>query len=300
MRCTVIAFAATAGLAVTSGQLASGADLPLMAPIRAKAPPPVAVYDWTGPYFGIELGGKSTDAFWTATTLRNPTPPLCCGGANAPIDTSSPRTFDPSVFRVGGYGGFNWQYQSVVFGVEGDLAWADRGKSAIGLPGCASACVVNFLGIPFNGDLSAVTIGWDASLRGRIGLLVAPNVLLYGTGGVAWQNFQSAGACAPVQASASCVALLNGPQPSPNSIANSATRTGWTVGSGLEAKAYGNWLIRGEYRYADFGTWSEVLPFGTTAVGNNTYRYQLSAHTQIVTFGVAYKFDWDSPVIAKY
>src|SRR5712691_3751917 len=301
MRCTVSAFAATAVLAVTFAQFASAADLPLIAPIRAKAPP-VAVYDWAGPYFGFELGGKTADVTWTATTLRNSTPPLCCGGVNAPIDASSPRTFEPWGFRVGGYAGYNWQYQAIVFGVEGDFAWADRQKSATGLPGCGAlpnGCVLNFVGLGANSDSSSVTMRWDASLRARVGYLVAPNVLLYGTGGVAWQNFQSGGICAPVQVSAYCVAFLNGPQPSPNSITNSTTRAGWTIGSGLEARIYGNWLFRAEYRYADFGTWNEVLPFGATAVGNNTYKYQLSARTQTVTFGLAYKFDWGSPVIAK-
>jgi outer membrane immunogenic protein len=289
-RIVLCLLAATSLFSISS--IASGADLPSAI---YKASPPVVESDWTGPYVGIALGGKAADIAWIATSLRDSEPPLCCGGVNSPIDGSSPRTFDPWGFRVGGYLGFNWQYQAVVFGVEGDVAWADRKKVTTGLPGCVgfpSGCVLNFAGLPSNGDSSSLAMRWDASLRGRLGYLVVPNVLLYATGGVAWQNLESTGTCAPVQISAYCVGFLNGPQPSPNSITNGTTRTGWTIGGGLEAKFYRNWLVRTEYRYADFGTWNEVLPFGRTAVGNNIYRYQLSAHTHIATVGLAYKFDW--------
>jgi opacity protein-like surface antigen len=50
--------------------------------------------------------------------------------------------------------------------------------------------------------------------------------------------------------------------------------------------AWGNWLLRGEYRYANFGTSSYVFPCGTT-VTNNTYRFDVHNQTHIATFGLA-------------
>ena len=72
---------------------------------------------------------------------------------------------------------------------------------------------------------------------------------------------------------------------------NKKTLTGWTVGGGLE-KMYGNWILRGEYRYSQFGDLDGVLPFGAPGVtpGSDTLRYKLSVQTHIGMVGLAYKF----------
>jgi outer membrane immunogenic protein len=62
---------------------------------------------------------------------------------------------------------------------------------------------------------------------------------------------------------------------------------------------WGNWIARGEYRYADFGTISntDVRTLGADVLTVN-YDLRIKAHT--ATFGLAYKFDWGRPVVAKY
>jgi outer membrane immunogenic protein len=135
------------------------------------------------------------------------------------------------------------------------------------------------------GDLTSVTTHWDASLRGRLGVLVASNLMLYGTAGVAWQNVQVSGTCGPFAASFGCAGP---PQPSPSSVSQTNTLVGWTVGAGAEWHAWGNWLIRGEYRYAGFGSSSFALPLGATSI-DNTKRFSLNTSTQIATFGLVYK-----------
>jgi outer membrane immunogenic protein len=66
----------------------------------------------------------------------------------------------------------------------------------------------------------------------------------------------------------------------------SATRTGWTLGGGLEGQLIGNWLGRAEYRFADFGTASHTFFAGT--VDQVTMSHTLKTHTFFV--GLAYKF----------
>jgi outer membrane immunogenic protein len=51
--------------------------------------------------------------------------------------------------------GYNWQANAIVYGVEGDISFAD-----------------------------ADSIDWLASARGRLGYLIQPNLLLYGTAGI--------------------------------------------------------------------------------------------------------------------
>ena len=54
------------------------------------------------------------------------------------------------------------------------------------------------------------------------------------------------------------------------------------------------WLLRGEYRYADFGTWSGVFFEGEPAAGpgSDATRFKLRTRTHIATMGITYRFDW--------
>jgi opacity protein-like surface antigen len=83
----------------------------------------------------------------------------------------------------------------------------------------------------------------------------------------------------------------------PASISQSDTRIGWTIGGGAEWMLSPNWLVRAEYRYADFGTanFTDVrtctgcTPNGfqaTPLVVSNALR--VVTHT--ATVGLAYKF----------
>jgi outer membrane immunogenic protein len=252
-----------------------------------KAPVAVpAAWSWTGFYVGADVGGKWEGDSWTATSLAD----APVGTPRSPIDTTSPRTYNTSGVRGGLYAGYNWQASQYVFGIEANGGFANANSTVAGFPGCTLAgCTVGF-GYPPNGliaggDLTTINMRWDASLRGRLGFLATPDLLLYGTGGVAFQNISVTGACGPAANSFQC----NVPQPVPSTVTVTNTLVGWTAGAGLEWHAWGNWLLRGEYRYAGFGTTSYVFPFGISNT-NNTYRFNLRTQTQIATFGIAYKF----------
>jgi outer membrane immunogenic protein len=66
------------------------------------------------------------------------------------------------------------------------------------------------------------------------------------------------------------------------------TRTGWTLGSGLETMLAPHWLARFDDRYADLGTIhhtffvSEVIQSPVTAT---------RVRTHAASFGLAYKLD---------
>src|SRR6516162_1935705 len=82
---------------------------------------------------------------------------------------------DASGVVGGGQLGYNWQSQQFIFGVEGDISAADIGVSeTVVVPGA----VLN----------ASASIDWLATLRGRAGVLVQPNLLLYGTAGLSVVN----------------------------------------------------------------------------------------------------------------
>jgi outer membrane immunogenic protein len=260
---------------------AFGADLPpapvYKAPVAAPAP-----FSWTGFYVGGEVGAKFSDTTWTATSLED------INAGKPAVDASSPRNFTGGGVRAGGYVGYNWQFAPQwVGGIEGDIAWADKTITSAGLPGCTIVCFPGFPG-PQN-DVTSVKTGWDASARVRLGFLVTPQTLLYGTGGVAWQFVQASGTCQHSTPDPFCLVLPGNPFVT---VTNSTVRTGWTVGAGVETSIYGHWLLRAEYRFADFGTWNNTFDFNLPgeAAGTDTYRFRLRDIEHIATVGLSYKF----------
>jgi outer membrane immunogenic protein len=141
--------------------------------------------------------------------------------------------------------------------------------------------------IPGNaGTAFSVKTAWDASARARVGFLATPMVLVYATGGAAWLHVESTSSCSALGCGAPAV------------ITNATSKTGWTVGGGLEAMLWSNWVARAEYRYADFGTITSTNT-RTGVNGPEIVAYGVAVRTHTALFGLAYKFDW-GPVVAKY
>jgi outer membrane immunogenic protein len=116
--------------------------------------------------------------------------------------------------------------------------------------------------------------GWDGSLRARLGILVTPTILAYATGGGAIGNV--AGAFS-YNADFSGVVL-----PVVFGSGNwSETRTGYTVGGGLETALLGPVKARIEYRYTDFGTISQSVPL--TSIGCTPGVFTCGTHAHIDT-----------------
>jgi len=233
---------------------------------------------WTGIYVGAGIGGKLADSDWTTTCLGS----ACTTGGTNPffVDSSSPRNFSTSGFRKAVYAGFNWQLEHWLIGVEGDLAFGSKTRVIPGIPGCTIFCG-SLTPTPFDIDSASIRTARDGSIRARAGFLIVPSVLLYGTAGVAYQRIEANLTCS-----------FAGPwcfPPVATDIRNetqTATLRGWTAGAGLEWMVYGNWLLRGEYRYADLGHFSPTFYSGTQDVVFT----DIHVVTQMATFGIGYKF----------
>jgi outer membrane immunogenic protein len=111
---SIVALVALVGIAAP----ASAADLAAKPYVKAPPPPPVALYDWTGFYIGINGGGGSAHKCWDFVTPVTGTL-LAEGCHNATGGTA------------GGQIGYRWQSASWVFGIEGQGNWADFSGSNI-------------------------------------------------------------------------------------------------------------------------------------------------------------------------
>jgi outer membrane immunogenic protein len=264
MKPVAITIAAVAMTALSGS--AFGADLARPARVAA-APAPVAVVNWTGPYFGLGLGARVLDSDWTTTETFDP-----IGGPFGP-STDPNASLKSTAFRVSAYAGYNWQINPTwLWGVEADLGWArNKDKEASRIPG---------LGLLNAGSFVEVEGDWDASARARFGALLTPTLLAYVTGGVAAQRFEATATC-PGDT------FVCDPSVGTQSFSSSKTRFGWTVGAGLEAMLSAQWMARLEYRYADFSDFSFVaIPPTNSTFGANA---SLSSVSHIVTLGLAWK-----------
>ncbi len=256
--------------ALTTVSLA--ADLPG----RSAAPAPSPYFaaapavNWTGFYFGIDIGGRNNkDSFLTTNA----------GGALFPvaIGATNPRNLDHNGFYVSERLGYDYQMNSFVIGVEG-LIGANTGKKAsYGLPGLSL----------IQPDRIAARAYLDYAIRARLGYLVTPATLLYVNGGFAGQSLTTHLSCA---VGPWCTAIRN--------EAQKTSYAGYTVGAGVEQHLFGGLFARADYRYSGFGNKTSVF-FANAPFDQIVGRTKLKTHT--FTVGLDYKFNFggSSAVVAS-
>jgi outer membrane immunogenic protein len=258
----------------------------LAADMAVKAPPIVApVYSWTGFYVGANVGGAWGDSDPTTATVFSPTGYFATSSVPA-IATAGQQHINSSNVTGGLTAGYNWQANRFLLGVEADINYFGfRGSATSGAvyPCCApTAFTIN----------SSVSSDWLATIRGRIGILATPNLLLYATGGAAIAEVKANFVFTDTFATALETGAIRD------------TRLGWTVGAGGEY-AFGNgWSVKAEYLYVDLGR-STVTSTNLTAFGppvipfpTNVFTHSANITANIGRVGVNYKFG--GPVVAKY
>src|SRR5262247_1394877 len=99
---------ASAALGAQIASPALAADWPVIAPTYEVAPPPAIYSWWTGCYLGGNLGGAWTRAFYTQDNS---------------VFTED-FEFTPKALIGGGQVGCQYQWNSLVFGVEGTWSWS--------------------------------------------------------------------------------------------------------------------------------------------------------------------------------
>ena len=206
---------------------AAAADLPPRYPVAPRAPIYNAGYNWTGFYLGLNGGygwGRST---WDGVDRFN-----VSGG----------------LFGV--TAGYNYQYNQVVFGIEGDVDWSGvKGSTLTGICGLSSCTTRN---------------DWLSTVRGRIGLAF-DRFLPYLTAGAALGDIKAS----------------NAPFALP---AGTGTNLGYAVGAGFEVALVSNLTAKAEYLFVDLGNFNCGLNCGIAATGN------VSFYANIVRGGFNYRF----------
>lgn len=153
---------------------------------------------WDGFYAGVTAGHARGTAHWTDGIF---------------IDSGD---FSGDGTLIGVTVGRNWQLGRWVYGFEGDVSRSTLG--AISDFGC------------FPVDCRTA-MEWFGTLRGRLGYLVTPGLLVFGTAGVSAGKFRHA---------------VTGATTSSN------IKGGLVIGAGIEKVILPRWTMKAEYLYSDF------------------------------------------------
>ena len=178
---------------------------------------------------------------------------------------------------AGGFqAGFNWQFAPTwVAGIEADCTWTHAKGSFNGTMTVLAAPPVP---LPNSSIALSTQVDWLASVRARLGFLLTPNLLAYGTGGVAWGKVDDA---------ANNDITTSGYH---TSAALSSTPNGYVLGGGLEWAVTNNWLLRGEYLFYHLNSSQNVI---ASAVGfpsfPSTYSWDSTSINQ-ARAAISYKF----------
>jgi outer membrane immunogenic protein len=266
--------AGVAGVALLASAPAHAADLGRPTYKAPPPPPPVVApvpyFSWTGCYIGGHVGGG-----WGRKDFSDPT------GDNF-ADHGDVIRVDTSGFLGGGQVGCDWQFTpNWVIGIEGAASWADlKGDT-------------DFVNFPVEGATETFHAKTDflASVTGRIGW-TWDRWMLYAKGGAAWSHDKY-----KIDGFGDVVFLCIVGNPCTPPFTASETRTGWTVGAGVEWAFWSNWSAKLEYDFYDFGSRR------VTFVDSNDIPFPADVDQRIhtVKFGINYRFNWGkAPVAARY
>jgi outer membrane immunogenic protein len=259
------------------------------ADMAVKAPTTVSVYNWTGFYLGVNVGGGGSNRNFDFTandpasaSLFADGPPFFLGGAPRPV------SFKSFGALGGAQAGYNWQFdRNWLAGVETDF----QGASIKGVGSANGVVAGNAALVPVDEKIE-----WFGTVRGRLGYLPTDTLLAYVTGGFAYGRVthsgsytQSAGALGIGLGGfgVSCALMVTCFAGSSSTVA-----TGWTAGAGLEFAVFRNVTIKAEYLHVDLGNvkLTETALLHGPAFAASTFNANFHTNFNVARLGMNYRF----------
>ncbi|WP_442755934.1 outer membrane protein [Methylocystis sp. JAN1] len=220
--------------AIAIAGAAAAADLPKRDQEPAFAPPvPPPSPIWTGFHAGMKMGYGFNASRQHIDSLRfedgMPTPLSEIWSYPGPAWAG---------FQGGGEVGYDYQWGRFVVGVETDIIGTNMSGDSWGV-----GPVIPGKNFAWDGR-TGISVPWYGTVRGRLGYLVTPAILVYATGGLAYGGVKHHQYFADSDAD---IGMAD----------RNSTNIGYTAGVGAEWMFMRNWSLKGEYRYTDLGSgWS--------------------------------------------
>ena len=261
---------------------------------RAQAP-----FSWTGLYGGLNAGYGWNDnsVRWDGGNTAGDfvLNSAFVGGSSilALLEPNShSQSIDASGGFVGGQLGYNLQFaRHWVAGLEVDIQSGFNGERS------NSASVIIAQEPNTFTAVSDWKLKYFGTVRGRLGFLISPHLLVFGTGGLAYGETRSKANIAFAAPTSTSITLT-----SPDStitcvnnaicLAGSETETsvGWTVGGGVEWAVSKNTMLKFEYLHVDLGDESVRLVAQAPSTGTAFVTTRFDHTFDILRAGFNVKF----------
>jgi outer membrane immunogenic protein len=291
---------------------ALAADLPTIKSAPTAAPTPM----WAGFYAGLNVGGI-IGASNNVSTNGYSTFDWAAGALSMPFGFTSPyRTGNASVDQAGVIGGgqlgYNYAFnKNIILGLETDFQGSGFSGSGSSYGLTATTDRNGTLHMQEGQVSTNAGISWIGTARARLGYLLTPSLLVFGTGGLAYGN---------TYANVNTYGFHWHPQdePShphpPNAVTPTFTSintvsAGWIVGGGAEWMFIKNWSAKVEALYYNLGSQNvaaQYSPLINNEAPNsialiNAATTKVNYQGVIVRTGVNYHFNiLSAPVVAKF
>ncbi len=279
-------------LLASAGAMALSAAAQAAEPLPPPPPPP-PIFSWTGLEIGLQIGYKWGNDHSRFDGVATDVTGDDQGAFSIPINTK------PSGAIGGAHIGYNWQVNQLVFGVESNIDFTSFNAENRFFGRESNNPGEDDQGFMRNRIRSTI----EGTFRGRLGW-AWNNWLFYGTGGVAFADIMTQHS----------TGIGFGPFPFATGTdfpdldglfdSRTTTRVGWTAGGGIEWAYTPNWILGVEYRYSDFGHFTEegLFNFDHSQSAGETVSVSARHHVtqNLVQARISYKFDWLAPVVAKY
>ena len=251
--------------------LAMGSLLTGFAAVASAAPVLPPYSNFAGFYIG-GLAGGAWGTFDTSTSTAEVPGGEFSPPAIAAFNAAGPHSIKPGSFIGGFEAGYNWQTGNYLAGIEGDIEWLHLSGSASSGPAVIPGGAGNTFTITSSAD-----IDWLATLRGRLGF-TSGNWLFYATGGAAFTTLHGN------------FAFSETFSPSTETASVAGSKTGYTVGGGVETYLWQNWSVKAEYLFVDFGSVSASGVDTGVAPPPYFFTHSVNLKLNIARLGLNYHF----------
>ncbi|MFC0283731.1 outer membrane protein [Camelimonas abortus] len=281
----IVVAAAVFAAMTTAG---AAADLPLRGTLPAL-PEPAPEKEWTGAYVGVSAGAVSSQGSEARAAVSG-LPFISTDATGGGVFRALERRGDASG-TAGAQLGYNFQVDRYLMGVEADYNWGNA-VSRSDFVGVVAHSVTSPFGLEAVETYAAAArvrtrLASYGTLRGRLGVLVTPQLLVYATGGLAVGSLRSTAEMA------GAYGIVVGGAAFPSAAGawerrRSAARWGWTLGGGVEFAVTSQLSLKGEYLYLDLGSREHVLATAAADGFNATIHERNRYH--VLRAGVNYRF----------
>ena len=269
-------------LMISAGS-AIAADLPSRKEAILPPPPPM----WTGFYAGVNAGygfgagsgayvSNGSGTYLPAAPAWNPSATYTAATNGVGFATSGYTVLNQNGFIGGGQVGYNYQLMDrYVVGFEADIQGTTISGSGnthgVGTDALRSVttatppAAAGHFGYSVGGTNVNAGVDWLGTVRGRLGYLIMPRLLAYGTAGLTYGNVYANTTTEASRSIYNLAGAWQGDQPFYGSSSQNSTRVGWNAGGGLEWMLSPNWSTKIEGIYYDLGS----VNLGTGAVAGS-------------------------------